>query len=52
MPTEDFCDSVSLSLDAMVDWRNRLRDGLQLLVGARALWIADSLGLDGFKYPE
>ncbi len=47
MPTEDFCNSVSLPLDAMVDWRNRLKDGLQLLVGARALWIADSLCLDG-----
>ena len=52
MPTQDFCDSVNLSLNAMVDWRNRLKDGLQLLVGARALWIADSLGLDGFNYPE
>jgi hypothetical protein len=52
MPTQDFCDSVSLSLDAMVDWRNRLKDGLQLLVAARALWIADSLGLDGFNCPE
>jgi len=52
MPSEDFGDSVSLSMDAMADWRNRLKVGLNLLVEARALWIADSLGLDGFNYPE
>lgn len=52
LPTEDYCDSARMTMDAMVDWRNRLKDGLSLPGEARAIWIADSLGLVGFNYPD
>ncbi len=51
-PSEDFDEKQGLTIDAMADWRNRLRDGLNLLSEAQALWIADYLGIPGFDYPD
>jgi len=50
-PTEDG-DEYEMSLNAIVDWRNRMKDGFNLLGVARNLWIADSLGFDGFEDTE
>ncbi|WP_437192500.1 hypothetical protein [Planctomicrobium sp. SH527] len=50
-PSEDFDEKGGLTIDAMVDWRIRLKDGLNLLGEAQALWIADYLGFPGFDYP-
>ena len=49
-PSDDFGEEGTLTIDVMADWRNRLRAGMNLLGEARALWIADSLGLPGGKY--
>jgi len=51
-PSEDFDDMQGLTIDAMAEWRNRLRDGLNLLNEAQALWMADYLGIPGFDYPD
>ncbi len=48
LPTEDFEDEAKLTIDQIADWRDRLKSGFDLLGQARYLWIADSLGLDGF----
>lgn len=52
LPVEDFDSEVKLTINEMAEWRNRLKDGFNLLAEARPLWIADSLGLDGYEYPE
>lgn len=44
MPTPDFHEQAKLSIDEVVDWRDRLILGMQQLGVARYLWIADSLG--------
>ena len=51
-PKEDHEIESRLTLDEIVDWRSRLKEGLGLLGTARYLWIADSLGLSGFKDHE
>lgn len=51
-PSEDFDEKGDLTIDAIADWRNRLKDGLNLLGEAQALWMADYLGLSGFDYPD
>lgn len=50
-PSEDG-DEYELSLNAIADWRNRMKDGFNLLGVARNLWIADSLGFDAFEVTE
>lgn len=49
-PSEDFDEKGGLTIDAMADWRSRLKDGLRLLGNAQALWMADYLGFPGFDY--
>ncbi|TWU36465.1 hypothetical protein Q31b_47460 [Novipirellula aureliae] len=51
-PSEDFDEKQGLTIDEMADWRNRLRDGLNLLGEAQSLWMADYLGIPGFDYPD
>jgi len=51
-PSDDFDEKGGLTIDAMSDWHNRLKEGLNLLGEAQALWLADSLGLPGFEYPN
>jgi len=51
-PSEDFDEKGGLTIEAMADWRNRLKGGFNLLGEAQALWIADSLGFAGFDYGE
>jgi hypothetical protein len=48
-PSEDFDEKARLTIEAIAAWRNRLKDGFNNLGLARSLWIADSLGLDGFS---
>ena len=50
LPSNDFDMECKLEIGQILDWRDRLKDGLMLLAEARALWIADSLGLPGFNY--
>lgn len=45
MPSDDFDMNASLSFSEIIDWRNRLKSGLSLVGEARALWMADYLGL-------
>lgn len=46
MPTPDFNKKAILSIEQVVNWRDRLFAGLQQLGSARYLWIADSLNLN------
>jgi len=43
-PSEDHETNTRMTLDEIVDWRNRLKGAVNLLGSARYLWIADSLG--------
>lgn len=52
LPSEDFREQGMLTINEMANWRNRLKDGLNLIGEARALWIADCLEFPGFDYPE
>lgn len=47
-PKEEHNGESRLSLDEIVEWRNRMKEALSLLGTARYLWIADSLGHPGF----
>ncbi|WP_339747602.1 hypothetical protein [uncultured Rubinisphaera sp.] len=47
-PSDDFNEKGCISLDEIANWRDRLKDGLNLLGYAQTLWIADSLEFDGF----
>jgi len=48
LPTPDFKEYANLSIKEIVDWRDRLLDGMQQLGAARYLWMADSLGFGPF----
>ena len=52
LPTEDFEQSAQLTITEIAAWRDRLKTGFELLGEARCLWLADSLGLEGFEYPD
>ena len=52
LPSKDFDSKCTLIIDAIEDWRNRLKDGLNLLGEARALWMADYFGITGFDYQK
>jgi hypothetical protein len=43
MPTRDFHEQAKLSIEQVVNWRDRLFAGMQQLGVARYLWIAESL---------
>ena len=51
-PIQDFDQQFKMTIDQIVEWRERLKEGANLLSEARCLWIADSLGFDSFDYPE
>jgi len=43
-PTAEFKGQVRISIEEVVEWRDRLKAGMENLGLARQLWIADSLG--------
>lgn len=47
-PVEDFEQHAELTLSSMTVWRDRLQNGFELIAHAESLWVADSLGLDGY----
>lgn len=51
IPKEGHNMTSTLTLDEIVQWRNRMKEALGLLGTARYLWIADSLGIAGFDAP-
>lgn len=51
LPTEDFNKEITMTLNQITEWRDRLKFGMGLLGEARSLWIADSLGFEGFELP-
>lgn len=48
IPKEDHNGESRLTLDEIVEWRNRMKEALGVLGTARYLWISDSLGLPRF----
>ena len=50
-PKEGHNMTSTLTLDEIVEWRNRMKEALGLLGTARYLWVADSLGIVGFDDP-
>lgn len=50
IPKEGHRLTSTLTLDEIVEWRNRMKEALNLLGTARCLWIADSLGIAGFDH--
>jgi len=51
IPKEGHNMTSTLTLDEIVEWRNRMKEALGLLGTARYLWVADSLGIAGFDNP-
>jgi len=49
LPTQDFEGDTKLKIAEIAEWRDRLQSGFELLGQAKYLWIADSLGIEGFK---
>ncbi|TWU29925.1 hypothetical protein [Bythopirellula polymerisocia] len=49
MPTADFHEQAKLSIEEVVDWRDRLFAGMQQFGVARYLWISDSLGFGAWN---
>ncbi|QDT84681.1 hypothetical protein [Gimesia chilikensis] len=51
-PCEDYDQQAKLTIDEIANWRDRLQAGFEVLAQARFLWMAESLGLDSYDYPE
>ncbi len=52
LPKEDFEQEAQLTITEIAAWRDRLRAGFSFLGEARGLWLADSLGIECFHYPD
>ena len=48
MPTSDFNEEASLSLEQICSWRDRLFKGMGMIGAIRYFWIADCLGFSNF----
>lgn len=51
-PCENYEQHAKLTIDQIANWRDRLEEGFNVLAQARCLWVADSLGLGRFDYPQ
>ena len=49
LPVTDFQDSAKITLDQMVEWRDRLRNGLGIVGIANMLWTADVYGFPAYE---
>lgn len=49
-PRDDHENRAKLTIKEISEWRDRLKFGFALMGFARYLWIADSLGFDGFDF--